>query len=136
MEITSYNHHRRLLSSQRLCPQTKTTWVRIEPSLSSNQSFAPFAKGGSRECRCKFVDPCRVVTNHEAGDMKPDRRHVSKNQSPESNSRLCCDPERRLSDSILTKRHDRSRASQLLLHSPWLRASVVKAGRTNASAAT
>src|ERR1700683_1158405 len=27
MEITSYNHHRRLLSSQRLCPQTKTTGV-------------------------------------------------------------------------------------------------------------
>src|SRR5271156_3057900 len=38
MEITSYNHHRRLLSSQRLRPQTKTTWVRIEPSLLSNQS--------------------------------------------------------------------------------------------------
>src|SRR5579863_5751341 len=25
-------------------------------------SFAFFAKGGSRECRRKFVDPCRVVT--------------------------------------------------------------------------
>jgi hypothetical protein len=50
MEITSYNHHRRLLSSQRLCPQTKTTWVPIEPSLLSNQSFAGFAKGGTRRC--------------------------------------------------------------------------------------
>jgi len=40
MEITPYNHHRRLLSSQRLRPQTKTTWVRIEPSLLSNQSLS------------------------------------------------------------------------------------------------
>src|SRR5271156_45749 len=47
MEITSYNHHRRLLSSQRLRPQTKTTWVRIEPSLLSNQS--KLRLGGSFE---------------------------------------------------------------------------------------
>src|SRR5207302_9481891 len=46
MEITLYNNHRRLLSPQRLRPQTKTIWVRIEPSLLSNQSFAYFAKGG------------------------------------------------------------------------------------------
>src|ERR1700686_2138593 len=31
-------------------------------------------------------------------------RDISKNQSPESNSRPCCDPEPRLSDSILTKK--------------------------------
>jgi len=51
MEITPYNHHRRLLSSQRLRPQTKTTWVRIEPSLLSNQSIAFFAKGGIPQLR-------------------------------------------------------------------------------------
>jgi len=44
MEITSYNHHlRRLLSSQRLCPQTKTTGL-IEPSLLSNQSRPNFGE--------------------------------------------------------------------------------------------
>src|ERR1017187_6394048 len=43
MEITSYNHHRRLLSSQRLCPQYKTTG--FESSLLSypiNSNVVPF----------------------------------------------------------------------------------------------
>src|SRR5579864_6833615 len=30
------------------------------------RSFAFFAKGGTRECRRKFADPCRVVTNQVA----------------------------------------------------------------------
>src|ERR1700758_2661516 len=46
MEITTYNPHRRLLSPQRLRPQTKTTWVRIEPSLLSNQLLSRFLRQG------------------------------------------------------------------------------------------
>src|ERR1700756_1391492 len=46
MEITSYNHHlRRLLSSQRLCPQPRLPGS-IEPSLLSNQSFSRFLREG------------------------------------------------------------------------------------------
>jgi len=38
MKITSYNHHvRRLLSAQQFWSSPKAYWVRIEPSLLSNQ---------------------------------------------------------------------------------------------------
>src|SRR3984957_11598546 len=46
MEITSYNHHRRLLSSQRLCPQTKTIWVPNRAFTLIQSTFACFAKVG------------------------------------------------------------------------------------------
>src|SRR5450631_2524986 len=50
MEITSYNHHRRLLSSQRLRPQTKTTG-----SESSLHSY-PINSCVSRKDRAEAAD--------------------------------------------------------------------------------
>src|ERR1700685_2246930 len=51
MEITSYNHHRRLLSSQRLCPQTKTIWVSNRAFVLIQSALRALCEGRVPHCR-------------------------------------------------------------------------------------
>jgi hypothetical protein len=81
MEITPYNHHRRLLSSQRLRPQTKTTGFRIEPSLLSNQPLVSPSFGETR-VGILTLRPAR----HQNWNL---RRHRERPRIPSATSTPC-----------------------------------------------